>query len=194
MHCKCIFHRCKEACNVLKSGWAITSIFHHWSRTKFIRLWQLVICDMWLKSSCCGMLLQWFHWEHMAWDKLRGRTCLMSRAGSRLRRLESCTALCRPCPCEDWTLGFWWNILAWAEHYHCDSQTSTRRYSGEITGARQQHDAVLVRFSSPLHWVLVELILLQQSRIMWTTWALNAIIHATQVILTMHDDTWYNLP
>ena len=45
MHCKCIFHRCKEACNVLKSGWSITSIFHHWSRTKFIRLWWLVRYD-----------------------------------------------------------------------------------------------------------------------------------------------------
>ena len=150
MHCKCIFHRCKEACNVLKSSWSLTSIVHHWSRTKFIRLWWLVRCD-WSRPAvgCFSNDFTGTTWTGTSYETRPH----MSRAGSRLRRLESCTALCRPCPCEDWTLGFWWNILAWAEHYHCDSQTSTRRYSGEITGARQQYDAVLVCFSSPLHWV-----------------------------------------
>ena len=33
---------------------------------------------MWLKSSCCGMLLQWFHWDHMAWDKLRDEAAHVS--------------------------------------------------------------------------------------------------------------------
>lgn len=79
----------------------------------------------------------------------------MSRAGSRLRRLESCTVP-RPCPCERLNTGLLVKYPgpSWALSLvtHRQAQDAIQ-YSGEITGARRHHDAVLVCFSKPQHWV-----------------------------------------
>ena len=85
---QCVFHRCKEACNVLKSGWSITSIIHHWFRTKYCNVTEVFL--LWDASPMISL------GPHGLGLATRPH---MSRAGSRLRRLESCT-VSRPCPCE----------------------------------------------------------------------------------------------
>ena len=141
---QCIFHRCKEACNVLKSGWSITSIIHHWFRTKYCNATEVFL--LWDASPVNSL------GPHGLGLATRPH---MSRAGSRLRRLESCT-VSRPCPCEILNTGLLVKYPgpSWALSLvtHRQAQDAIQ-YSGEITGARRHHDAVLVCFSKPQHWV-----------------------------------------